>query len=76
MTESECEALNDALVRLAARLPEQPEMRITYFQPDARKTGGVYRTVSVRVRRLDADAQILVLTDGTRIPFDALVRLD
>ena len=51
-------------------------MRITYFQPDARKTGGVYRTVSVRVRRLDADAQILVLTDGTRIPFDALVRLD
>ena len=70
------EALNDALVRLAARLPEQPEMRITYFQPDARKTGGVYRTVSVRVRRLDADAQILVLTDGTRIPFDALVRLD
>ena len=76
LTESECEALNDALVRLAARLPEQPEMRITYFQPDARKTGGVYRTVSVRVRRLDADAQILVLTDGTRIPFDALVRLD
>ena len=72
LTESECEALNDALVRLAARLPEQPEARITYFQPDARKSGGVYRTIRARVRRLDADAQILVLTDGARIPFDAL----
>ena len=76
LTGSGREALNEALVRLAARLPEQPEVRITYFQPDARKSGGVYRTIRARVRRLDADAQILVLTDGTRIPFDALVRLD
>ena len=76
LTESECEALNDALVRLAARLSEQPEVRITYFQPDARKSGGAYHTRLARVRRLDVHAQILVLTDGTRIPFDALISLD
>ena len=75
LAESEREALNDALVRLAARLPEQPEVRLTYFQPDAKKSGGTYRTILTRVRRLDANAQVLVLTDGTRIPFDALLSI-
>ena len=75
LAENEREALNDALVRLAARLPEQPEGRLTYFQPDAKKSGGTYRTILTRVRRLDANAQVLVLTDGTRIPFDALLSI-
>ena len=75
LAENEREALNDALVRLAARLPEQPEVRLTYFQPDAKKSGGTYRTILTRVRRLDAKAQVLVLTDGTRIPFDALLSI-
>ena len=75
LTTSGREALNETLVQLAARLPEQPEVRITYFQPDARKSGGVYRTISARVRRLDADAQVLLLTDGPRIPFDALLSI-
>lgn len=75
LAENEREALNDALVRLAARLPEQPEIRLTYFQPDAKKSGGTYRTILTRVRRLDANAQVLVLTDGTRIPFDALLSI-
>lgn len=75
LAENECEALNDALVRLAARLPEQPEVRLTYFQPDAKKSGGTYRTILTRIRRLDANAQVLVLTDGTRIPFDALLSI-
>lgn len=75
LAENEREALNDALVRLAARLPEQPEVRLTYFQPDAKKSGGTYRTILTRVRRLDANAQVLVLTNGTRIPFDALLSI-
>ena len=75
LAENEREALNDALVRLAARLPAQPEVRLTYFQPDAKKSGGTYRTILTRVRRLDANAQVLVLTDGTRIPFDALLSI-
>lgn len=40
LAENEREALNDALVRLAARLPEQPEVRLTYFQPDAKNPEG------------------------------------
>lgn len=75
LAENERGALNDALVRLAARLPEQPEVRLTYFQPDAKKSGGIYRTILTRIRRLDANAQVLVLTDGTRIPFDALLSI-
>ena len=75
LAENEREALNDALVRLAARLPEQPEVRLTYFQPEAKKSVGTYRTILTRVRRLDANAQVLVLTDGTRIPFDALLSI-
>ena len=75
LTESEREVLNEALLRLVACLPEQPEVQLTYFQPDARKSGGTYCTALTRVRRLDADAQVLILTDGSRIPFSALLNL-
>ena len=72
LTESAREALNDALVRLAARLPEQPEVLLTYFQPDSKKSGGVYRTIRARIRKLDPNAQLLLLDTGQQLRFDAL----
>lgn len=49
-----------------------PVVEITYFQPDKRKAGGTYRTVSGTVKKVDDAASAVVLTDGTVIPLDAV----
>ena len=48
---------------------------ITYFQPDGRKRGGAYVTVSGVVKRVDAAAREVVLTDGKRIPVDGVLEV-
>ena len=72
LTEDEANALNSALARLLDSIgnqPEgtQPEVRITYFLPDERKSGGKYVQKTGRVRIFDGLSRELVFTDGTRI---------
>ena len=49
---------------------------VTYFRPDSRKAGGAYVSHAGRVKKVDAYAQALVLTDGTAVPFDAILDID
>ena len=35
------------------RLSERPEITFTYFKPDEKKSGGVYLTVTGKVKRID-----------------------
>lgn len=76
LDESEREALNRVLCMLAERLSARPEVHVRWFEPDAQKSGGVYCETRCRVRTLDPYAHVLLLEDGTRIPFDALAALD
>ena len=52
------------------RLIERPEVTVTYFVPDERKSGGAYVTATGRVKKLDQYGQELVLEDGTVIPLE------
>lgn len=61
-------ALGEALTELAALAPLQPQVTVRYFLPDARKRGGAYRTAAGFLKRIDATAGLLLLTNGTRIP--------
>ena len=61
-------ALDEALTKLAALAPSQPQVTVRYFLPDARKQGGAYRTVAGFCKRIDAAAGLLLLTNGARIP--------
>lgn len=47
-----------------------PEVSVTYFVPDERKSGGTYVTVTGNVKKLDAYQRLLILTDGTKISLD------
>lgn len=47
-----------------------PEISVTYFVPDERKSGGTYVTVTGNVKKLDAYQRLLILTDGTKISLD------
>ena len=71
LTEEEKSILDAKLRRLA---PGE-NAAITYFQPDGRKQGGAYLTVSGQVKRIDGTAREIVLTDGRRIPIDDILEV-
>ena len=46
LTEEQKQIISQSLSELQGRLKTDPEVTVVYFEPDARKTGGSYRTVS------------------------------
>lgn len=67
LTEDEINELNANLNRLLDNLDEQPEIKVTYFVPDEKKSGGKYVDKVGIVRIYDSYANELVFTDGARI---------
>ena len=45
--------LDEKLRMIQEMLPAHPEITVTYFQPDAKKSGGAYVSVTGRVKKLD-----------------------
>lgn len=72
LSDEEKERLDSRLRMALARFAESPVVAITYFQPDGKKSGGAYQTVSGVVRQIDALARSVRLSDGTQIPLDEI----
>lgn len=68
--------LNANLNRLFDHLNEQPEIKVTYFVPDERKSGGRYVEKTGIVRIFDSYSQELVFTDKSRINISDILSLD
>ena len=75
LDESEQEILGRKLWLLSEKLGERHTVRVTYFQPDARKAGGSYLTVTGIPYRVDSMNQQLILEDETVIPFEKILSL-
>lgn len=56
-------------------IADQPEIVVTYFVPDEKKTGGAYITATGALKRIDAVERVLILTDGKRICLDDIADL-
>lgn len=67
LDEEQAARLEQQLQILAEKAAERPEVEITYFLPDARKSGGKYVTVQGTLRRIDETEKMLIFTDGRRI---------
>lgn len=76
LSEDSRAALDHKQQLLLAHLDEQPKISVTYFAPDRRKSGGKYVTVTGYMRKIDDYQRTLVLTDGTKIPLDAILELE
>ena len=61
---------------LLDNLADHPEISVTYFVPDERKSGGAYVTVTGRVKKVDDYQRLLILTDGTKIPLDDILDIE
>ena len=68
--------LNARLNCILEHLSEHPQVSITYFMPDEKKSGGAYRTVTGAVRKLDGFAKTLTLVDGTVVPMEEMVHVE
>jgi hypothetical protein len=60
---------------LADHIQDHPEVRIRYFVPAKRKSGGAIVEICGTVKKLVVADGTIVLTDGTVIPISAIVEL-
>lgn len=68
--------LNEKLLLILELISHRPVVSITYFQPDKKKEGGAYITVSGNLKKLDEYHRLLELTDGVQIPIDEIYELE
>ncbi len=67
--------LSDKLSVVFDHIDEEPEITLTFFVPDKRKSGGSYSTVTGYVRKFDEYEKTVILTDGTVIPVSDLFEI-
>ena len=61
---------------LAEIIDTKPEITVTYFVPDEKKSGGSYSTVTGFLKRIDEYERVLMLTDGRKIQLDAILDIE
>ena len=69
-------ALNMRYQLLIDALDEEPEVTITYFQPDERKAGGRYVSATGAVKKVDDFERRITMQDGAKIPMDDVLSID
>ncbi len=73
-------ALNEKLCmiqeQMAEQMDEQPEVSITYFQPDNKKSGGAYITATGYVKKIDEYERTVVMRDVTKIPIEDILAIE
>lgn len=66
------EALDEKLQFLQESAGRQ-QVSVTYFQPDIRKKGGTYLSVSGIIKKVNTYERVIVLEDGTTISLDDIL---
>lgn len=70
------EKLNERLQFALDMADVQPQIKITYFRPDDRKSGGAYVECTGVLKRVDEYEKKVVLADKTQIPIDDIYEID
>ena len=74
--EDDRQLMDRKLLLLTNHLEEEPTITITYFQPDGRKSGGQYLTITGVVKAIRTNERIIIMKDRTKISIDAIVGLE
>ena len=68
--------LNEKLNMIQEFLDEEPEINITYFEPDKKKAGGAYIDIIGTVKRIDEYECLVIMTDGKKIRIEDIYSLE
>lgn len=60
---------------ILSELPDNPEVRLTYFKKDSRKSGGRYIDFEGRIRKFDEFTRKILFEDGTSILLDDITAI-
>ncbi|MBE5956889.1 MAG: hypothetical protein E7253_10605 [Lachnospiraceae bacterium] len=55
---------------------EKPRLRITYFVKDEKKAGGLYTTVSDRLKKIEPYKKTILMGDGTGIYYQDIYEIE
>ncbi len=70
------EVLNEKL-RIAVDMADsEPDVAITYFVPDSKKSGGAYVTAKGVIKRIDEYERLVIFTDKSTIPIDDIYDIE
>lgn len=58
------------LQAILMQLENHPLLEITYFQPDSKKDGGAYASVTGRVEKINSHNRTVLMQDGLEISID------
>ena len=75
LDEIEKSVLDEKLRIIQDQISNQPEITITYFQPDEKKLGGTYLSISGIVKKIDGYNRAIVMQDGTRIKIEDIINI-
>ena len=67
--------LSEKLNMIQEFLDEEPEVTITYFEPDKKKSGGAYVSITGVVKRIDEYEHLVIMTDGKKIKIEEIYHL-
>ena len=73
LSDEDRELLDQKQQYLQEHIGDRPEITITYFVPDEKKSGGAYISISGRMKRVDEYERQFVLADGKKIPLDDII---
>ena len=74
LDDSQKEEIGEKL-RLVTGQPDA-EIKITYFLPDTKKTGGKYVLAAGTVKKVDEYERMIIMGDGKQIPIDEVIDVD
>lgn len=66
--EERAEKINMCLLAVSENYPERTAVKLVYFVPEKKKSGGAYKTVVGEARLIDKGAMTIVFSDNTAIP--------
>lgn len=76
LDEQEQQTLNAKLCVLADRIHAHPEVRIKYYVPDARKSGGAIIEICDKAVKISAETGILTLADKRTVSISSIVEIE
>lgn len=73
LSEDEMAIIDGKLRMLQEHIKEQPEITVTYFKPDEKKSGGAYVTVTGTARKMDGQRRLLILQNDSVIHISDII---
>lgn len=76
LDESRKAMLDERLQIIRENFAGKPEIIFTYFQPDEKKSGGAYLTVTGKVKKINEYEHQIIMEDGTVLPIENLFSIE